>query len=135
MSFLSRSSTWFIAVVIWYATLLFLSSQSQLETPGPEFMHRDKVMHLTYFALGGVFLFLALSLRRPRLSHARIALLVIVFCTVVGALDEFRQSFTPNRNGNDVGDWIADTLGGVIAAFIGPYLLPIVRKLGRRSSR
>ncbi|TLD69479.1 hypothetical protein FEM03_17725 [Phragmitibacter flavus] len=131
MSILSRPLSWFLAVVVWYAALLYLSSQSQLEAPVPEFMHRDKVMHLTYFALGGICLYLALRFSRPHFTHARISLFVILFCASIGALDEFRQSFTPNRSGNDLGDWIADTLGGVVACFVSPYLLPLIKKLSR----
>ena len=122
-TFLLLPYLWFAAIIVWYVTLLMLSSQSQLHPPGPEFMHRDKVMHATYFAIGGVFLYFALRLLRPRWSAIRISIFVILFCAIIGALDEYRQSFTPHRSGNDLGDWIADTTGGIIACLISPRLL------------
>lgn len=122
-TFLLRPYLWFAAIIIWYVTLWLLSSQSKLHPPGPEFMHRDKVLHATYFAMGGVCLFVALRLRWPHWPVTRLSLIVILFCAVIGALDEYRQSFTPYRSGNDLGDWIADTLGGVIACLVSPILL------------
>lgn len=123
-----KPSTWFILLALWYATLFFLSSQPMLHPPGPKFAYQDKVAHATYFAIGGVILYIALKLARPQWKVTRICLLVILFCSCIGALDEFRQHFVPNRNGNDPGDWAADTLGGFIACVIAPQVLKLFRK-------
>jgi VanZ family protein len=40
-----------------------------------------------------------------------------VFTSLFGASDEWHQLFTPLRD-SDIRDWLADTLGAVIGAFV-----------------
>ncbi len=42
--------------------------------------------------------------------------LAVLAC--LGALDEYRQSFTPGRSGNDPFDWLADVLGSATGLFL-----------------
>jgi len=128
-AFLRHPSIWFLAVVVWFATLLFLSSQSNLEAPMPEFEHRDKVLHATYFMLGGICFYMGLLLWKPTMKRSAITILVIAFCALIGAGDEFRQSFTPNRSGNDVYDWMADVFGGILACMVAPWVSSLIKRL------
>lgn len=114
---------WFALAAIWFAVLFWLSSQSHLEPPGPEFEGKDKVLHVGYFALGGFLFFLGMRLQKPALSLLAVSLITIAFCSAVGAFDEWHQTFTPNRSGNDPSDWLADTLGGLLGAIGGRWLL------------
>lgn len=41
----------------------------------------------------------------------------VVVIALIGALDEYHQSFTPGRSGNDPFDWLADLLGAIAGAF------------------
>jgi VanZ family protein len=120
---LRRPGLWFAAVVIWFTALFLLSNQSHLQPPGPEFENRDKVYHAGYFALGSLCLFVGLRLINPKRTVLKTVLLVVLCAALVGAFDEFHQSFIPNRSGNDLGDWLADASGGIIGALAGMVLL------------
>ena len=122
---LRRPGLWFTAVAIWFVALFLLSNQSHLQPPGPEFENRDKVYHAGYFTLGALCLFVWLRLHWPERSMMKTALLVILFAAFVGAFDEFHQSFIPNRSGNDLGDWLADSLGGILGSLFGMVLLHV----------
>lgn len=113
---------WFILAAVWFAVLFWLSSQAHLQPPGPEFEGRDKMLHLGYFALGGALFFVGMRLRKPAPGLLALSLITVAFCSAVGAFDEWHQTFTPNRSGNDPFDWLADTLGGVPGAICGHWL-------------
>ncbi len=128
---LTRPIYWYIAVAIWFIVLYAFSSQAMLQPPGPDFANKDKVIHASYFAVGATCLYVGLRLQNPAKSVRTICLIVIIFCAIAGAIDEFHQSFVPNRSGNDLGDWLADTFGGVIACVTG---LIIYRFLNNKPS-
>ena len=57
--------------------------------------------------------------------------MVTLVGSVIGRLDEYHQTFTPGRSGNDYGDWLADTLGAAAGAFfVLLIVLPRIRHLG-----
>jgi len=95
-----------------YCSLIFwLSSKSVLPTP-MLFTHQDKVHHLgAYFIMGVLaWRFFNDYLQKPWL----IFILSLCFCSLYGVSDEFHQSYVPNREA-DILDWVADTLGALIA--------------------
>jgi len=110
---------WFAAYAAWFALLFLLSSLPG--GGGPDFpTHTDKVAHFLYFAGGGFALATALRLRSSKFPAAAVVALVLVAGALVGAFDEWHQTFTESRAGLDLGDWIADLLGtlaGIFAAF------------------
>lgn len=120
---LRRPSIWFLAVAVWFGVLFFLSHQSHLTPPGPQFDNRDKVYHAGYFTLGATCFFIGLRLWRPTWRLPVLVTLTVLLCMGVGAFDEIHQSFIPNRSGNDFGDWLADTAGGFIGSLCGAVLL------------
>mgnify|MGYP003467856729 CR=1 FL=1 len=115
----ARPRFWFTLVALWFGALFWLSSQSHLHPPGPEFINKDKLLHTGYFALGGACLFIGLRLQKPAMGLLAASLITVAFCSAVGAFDEWHQSFVPNRTGNDPHDWLADTLGGIVGAMAG----------------
>lgn len=119
---LRRPSTWLILLVVWGVVLFILSNQSHLFPPGPNVPNIDKVEHTTYFTIGGAIFFCWLRARRPGMTFLAAAGMTILFCSVIGALDEFHQSFIPNRSGNDPWDWTADTVGGLLGSLVGQWL-------------
>ncbi|CAN5913650.1 hypothetical protein BH11VER1_BH11VER1_28140 [soil metagenome] len=118
----TRPQFWFGAVGLWFAVLFVLSSISLALPPGPQITHIDKVEHTLYFMAGSTCLHLGLRLFKPRWGFLFALGLTVLFCALVGAFDEFHQTFTPNRSGNDPGDWLADVVGGFIGSFIGTFL-------------
>lgn len=119
---LTRPKFWFGAVVVWFAVLFVLSSISLAHPPGLKFTYIDKVEHALYFAAGGTCFHLGLRFLKPEKTFLFILGLTVLFCAAVGAFDELHQTITPNRSGNDKGDWIADVFGGFIGSFIGNFL-------------
>jgi VanZ family protein len=114
--FLSSPAFWRVLVILWAAVLYWLSSQSSLPKPA-SFDGVDKLEHTAYFAIGGVCFLLSLRLAGFARTTTVAIILTVLFCAIVGALDEWHQTFTPGRSGGDVWDWTADTLGGFVGAF------------------
>lgn len=100
----------------WLGTLWWLSSRSVPVAKLPTFQFADKVAHFGYFFVGGILLSMALRDVLPKWKTR--ALSVIIASALIGAGDEFHQSFVPNRFGNDPWDWLADVLGGTAAALV-----------------
>jgi len=113
---------WFILVAVWFLVLFWLSSQSRLQPPGPEFEGRDKLLHVGYFTLGAMLFSAGMRIRKPALGPLALSLITLALFSAIGAFDEWHQTFTPNRSGNDPLDWMADTLGGLIGALAGRWL-------------
>ncbi|CAN5481363.1 hypothetical protein BH23VER1_BH23VER1_33280 [soil metagenome] len=114
---LARPRFWWLAFAGW---ILFLAIYDSVKIghPGIPLNHIDKLYHFGYFFAGAfaVSMALDLSAKAPSLRNA---LIVLTLFAVLGAADEFYQSFQPHRSGNDLGDWIADMLGalaGLVAA-------------------
>lgn len=119
---------------IWGLSLWFLSAGNPAPQNGPEIPHVDKLAHFLYFSAGGALLATSGLVFRPDMKDRRKLLFVWVtlICSMIGRLDEYHQTFTPGRSGNDTGDWIADSLGGAAgAAFVLFLILPGIRKVDR----
>lgn len=101
-----------LAFVGWAGTIWFFSSLSGSEIQNIDLHFWDKAQHFIAFLVGGVILALALrwTVTWPWKKLAPTAFLLLV---IFGALDEYHQTFTPNRTGADVADWIADCLGAL----------------------
>lgn len=125
LTHLERPRTWVAMWVIWWLAT-FAASSFSIHSPAPpglQIPHLDKVMHFCWFAGGGFLLATAIRLRRPPVTSVLVRLVLpILAMSLLGALDEFRQSFTPDRNGNDPGDWLADTLGGTFGVILANSL-------------
>jgi VanZ family protein len=95
-------------------TVFLVSGQSEIAAPGFSF-NIDKIVHF------GVFGALATSLVRLdffQIQGWRGAVQVCVLVSIYGGLDEWWQSFTPERV-TEFADWVADTAGTVVA--VGLY--------------
>ena len=115
LSILSKALFWRLVVIVWSAVLYMLSAQPGIALPGG-FPGIDKVEHATYFTLGGMCFLLGVRLAGLAQGKTAAIVLAVLFCSLVGVLDEWHQTFTPGRSGNDVWDWLADTLGGFLGA-------------------
>lgn len=113
----SHPAPWRVCLLIWLGVLVWLSEQSHLPSPA-KFEGIDKVQHTVYFAGGGVCFLLGIRLAGLLRSFRAAVITTVVFCSLVGFLDEWHQTFTPGRSGGDVWDWLADTLGGLLGALI-----------------
>lgn len=114
--FLFSPLLWRVLVVVWAVVLYWLSEQSSLPQPA-SFDGVDKLEHMVFFAAGGACFLLGLRLAGlvPRTFDA--IAVTVVFCSLVGGLDEWHQTHTPGRSGGDVADWLADSVGGIVGAY------------------
>lgn len=109
--------TLWILFFVWMGTEALLSSiPAKAMPPLGWFPQMDKVLHVGMFGLGGCLFCMAL---RGSVSWAwpGVMLLTIVVISAYGWIDELHQLSTPGRSGADVFDWLADTTGGILAAF------------------
>ncbi len=113
--FLSSPLLWRSVVLLWAGVLYWLSEQSKLPSLA-NFGGVDKLEHVVYFAAGGMCFLLSLRLAGFARSNAAAIFFTMLFCSLVGGIDEWHQTFTPGRSGGDVWDWTADTIGGFIGA-------------------
>ena len=93
--------------------IFMASSSKDLAAPSIDFSY-DKLAHLLVFGLLATAV-----LRIPRIFNLgwRGVFMAIALISLYGALDECRQSFTAGRS-VELGDWIADTLGAIIASIV-----------------
>ncbi len=114
-------------LLIAYVLLVFtVSSIRFAHPPGPEFHLKDKLVHITEFAVLGLLLFRAF---RWSVSPSKLATFVFLLALgmTVGAMDEMIQSQVPGRS-MDVFDWLADSLGTAVG--VGVW---VFTPLGHRS--
>jgi len=108
-------------LIIWFVVLFTASAQASV-LPPMFFTVQHEFEHAGYFAAGGLCFYLALRAQTPGISALRLAIATVLFCSLIGMFDEWHQTFTPGRSGNDVWDWTADTTGGFIAVLLGRML-------------
>jgi VanZ family protein len=108
-----------LLALAWMAVLFYLSHQPSLDAP-VLFPGQDKLFHaLAYGILG----FLLLGSRAPAtdgFTEVQIRSSILI-ASLYGISDEFHQYFIPGRS-TDVWDWVADTLGAVIAVSLLAWL-------------
>jgi len=110
---------WLAGFSLWLGSLWVSSSFSHVGTYMPPVNHVDKVVHFAYFLGGGGLWSAYLFCRNPaNPDWWRIFIAAVSVVAAVGILDEWHQSFTLGRSGNDPYDWIADLLGGSSGALI-----------------
>lgn len=107
--------------ILWLAIVLVGTSWPSINVGSPD-LPLDKIAHFTAYSI-----LAALSLRStltPRSATTVVA--VIVGVSLLGAVDEWHQSFIPGRSMSFL-DWCADSLGAVIGALVVrfiPFLTP-----------
>ncbi len=122
---------WVLVVMLWAAVLWNLSADSHPPI-GPSFLLKDKLLHCLYFGAGtGAFLLALRGSRWMDLPFSHASLTGMLFAGLIGALDEYHQTFTPGRSGNDPWDWLADLCGG----YLGAWCLNLVLKRWGKSTR
>ncbi len=110
---------WLGAFLTWFAVLWGLSSFTGPGDFQPPIDHFDKIEHFGFF-LGGTGLLCAWLFRRnpDRPNWRALIVTAVVVISLIGWLDEYHQSFTPGRSGNDFPDWLADFTGAIAGALI-----------------
>jgi len=113
----------FTALSFYCLFIYWLSDQAHLPAP-MWFSNQDKLHHFgAYFVMG----LLAWRYFKHFVHSSHIlAITTISFCSLYGLSDEWHQSFVPGRQ-SDALDWLADSIGGGLAAMA--MLMPIQIRL------
>ncbi|MES2923402.1 MAG: VanZ family protein [Verrucomicrobiota bacterium] len=109
---------WLAGFLIWFAVLWVMSSLTGRETFLPPSDQMDKVAHFGYFFGGSGLLCAYLYRRNP--DHPNWKVIIggaILALSLNACLDEYHQSFSPGRSGNDPADLLADVFGAAVGAF------------------
>ena len=110
---------WLGALLLWFVVLWVCSSFAIGGNYTPPIKHFDKIEHFAYFFGGSGLLCAGLFRMNPaRPNWNRIIVTAILVIALVGWLDEYHQTFTLGRSGNDPLDWLADVLGATAGAFL-----------------
>ena len=112
---MSASKAKWLAVVGWVLVIETLTSWPSPPSFGAP-QGSDKVVHFTMYATLGLLALRAASAHVGAPRWRRV--LAVVGCVSLwGALDEWHQQFIPSRS-MELGDWIADSIGGIAGATI-----------------
>jgi len=132
MNPLRRIAPW--APALSYMIAIWILSSRPYTIAWLDLPYRDKVAHALQYGVLSL-LYLHAVLRSFRLTRARSYATAALLTSAWGYLDEIHQAFVPGRH-SDVRDWLADTLGALIAIGLAAIVLR-VRKPGdaRQESR
>ncbi len=95
--------------------------------PSVEIPFFDKIVHFGLFFIGAVLLSFALRLTFV-LSFWKYTALTVLALALIGGSDEWHQMSTPNRSGNDLGDWTADCAGALAGALVAGWIYARTKK-------
>jgi VanZ family protein len=110
---------WLCCFIFWIISLWVLSSFAGPSEGEPPIVNIDKLAHFGYFFGGSGLLSAYLFRRRSgEVNWRKNFIVVVVVLGLIGAQDEFHQSFVHGRSGNDPYDWLADVLGAMAGAFV-----------------
>lgn len=110
-TFYSKKLLWWLPTILLIALIMFLSGRAIPSLPG---YLPDKVIHFLVYAVLAALFYLSLHHSGVQQKTVFWALMLTI---VVGALDEYLQSFTIMRNSN-VFDLMADGFGAVMGSVI-----------------
>ncbi len=107
---------WLILLALSIGLLVVLSSLPR-GTQDFSFVFADKIIHFGYFmGISGLLNLYWSSFHRS--SYVSLGWFSVVIVAILGALDEWYQTYRPGRSGNDLGDWLADCAGAVVGYLI-----------------
>ncbi|MGD2076358.1 MAG: VanZ family protein [Gammaproteobacteria bacterium] len=121
-----------LMALAWMALLFFLSHQSGLHTPSL-FSAQDKVAHALVYGVLGALLLASQAPHTHGYGWRQMAASILV-ASMYGITDELHQSFVPGRN-VDLWDWVADTLGALLAVLLVAWLVRRHRELKAAASK
>ena len=120
-----------IPTILVMAGIFMLSSLPGDDSLLNAFEFNDKIKHfIAYFVLGITY-----CIRIPRKNWLAKpifwCIIVVVLCTLFGISDEYHQSYVPGRSGNNLGDLMANFIGGLVSVFLYLFFYVKISKVNR----
>ena len=123
-----RAIFWICATVIYTIGTFYLSSQSHLPRIMVRDYHLDWFLHAIEYGILGVLVMVTFDALGMN-SRMQSIVITVIFCGVVGGLNEIYQQYVPRRSAT-LGDEVANLIG--VAVFLGGYFL--TRRLRKSKS-
>ena len=108
-----------LLALAWMALLFYLSHQPSLDAP-MLFPGQDKVFHAAVYGVLGLLLLAAQPRKAQGYSWRQVGISTLI-ASLYGLSDEIHQYFVPGRS-SEVLDWVADTVGALIAVSLLAWL-------------
>jgi VanZ family protein len=125
--------TSFWKTIIWTCVVLFLSLSSGENLPHPswlEFPHIDKVVHfIMYFVFALVLIHDSQHYSKIRLNHGQIILISVLIVIGWGGFLEILQRIPSIHRNSDFFDFLANTVGAVVASLLYRIFEPLLNKI------
>jgi VanZ family protein len=104
---------YWLPVLLYVSAIFFVSSMSK--PPNPIHVpNSDKIYHMCEYGLLGVLVGRALRHSVAPYSALAASMMTVALVMLIGATDEYYQSFVPGRE-CDFFDWLTDTTAGVLS--------------------
>jgi len=104
-----------LLALAWMALLFYLSHQPALHTP-MLFPGQDKLFHALVYGVLGILLLGSQAPTKGGFNATQVRSSILI-ASLYGISDEIHQYFVPGRH-SDVWDWVADTLGALLAILL-----------------
>ena len=119
-SLLRKSRLWLLGFALWVLILWILSGRPPPEVSTLDLPGFDKILHFVYFLIGAILLSIALHLRGSY-SWRHNLVVVVIALALIGAIDEWHQSWTEERFGSPI-DVGIDSVGVILGAAFFAWL-------------
>lgn len=116
--------------VLFYCLIIFAQSSYPAPKKTPDLPCMDKLLHFAGYALLGILFLRGFRSSTLKNNNGLIMVASILLTGIYGASDELHQYFVPYRFA-DIGDILADFLGGLFGVYIYQLLLNKYPRLGR----
>lgn len=104
-----------LPAALWASLIFWASSRPASLIPLIPLPHADKGIHFVEFAV--LCYLICWAQQTSRRGLRAVMWLAVLTASAYGAVDEYHQSFTPERT-PEIADWVADTLGAVTAGLL-----------------
>jgi VanZ family protein len=125
--------TSFWKTIIWGCVVLFLSLFSGKHLPEPSwlmFPHIDKAVHFVmYFVLALALIHDSQHYSKIRLNHGQIILISVLMVIGWGGFLEILQRIPSIHRNSDFFDFLANTVGAVVASLLYRIFEPLLNKI------
>jgi VanZ family protein len=119
--------------LIWTSIILFLSLTKGENLPHPSwliFPHIDKVVHfILYFVFSLVLIHDTIHYSKIQLKYWQIILISVSIVIGIGGFLEILQRIPSIHRSNDFFDFLANSVGAVIASFLYRIFEPLMNKI------